>query len=116
MLRQVLLAYDSSRARRALRLRFDLAASMEVPLQVVTSSCPSQDRKHSLSALLSQVRVGAALTFCARASRPASCLCRRPHPSARAVRRRKAFAMTLTDESAIAAAAITGDSSNPKNG
>lgn len=32
------------------------------------------------------------------------------------VRSRSAFAMTLTEESAIAAAATTGDSSSPKNG
>lgn len=46
---------------------------------------------------------------------------RRPEPpsksqSTETVRKRSAFAMTLTDDNAIAAAATTGESSKPKNG
>ena len=37
-------------------------------------------------------------------------------PSTSSVRRRSALPITLTDESAIAAAATTGDSSRPKKG
>ena len=39
-----------------------------------------------------------------------------PHQSTSTVRRRSAFAMTLTDDNAIAAAATTGESRSPKNG
>ena len=39
-----------------------------------------------------------------------------PACSMTALRSLKAFAMTLTDDSAMAAAATTGDSSSPKNG
>ena len=41
---------------------------------------------------------------------------RRRRRYSRVVRSRSALPMTLTDESAIAAAAIIGDSSNPKVG
>ncbi len=40
----------------------------------------------------------------------------KPAQSTFNVRRRSAFAITLTDDSAIAAAATTGESSTPKNG